>query len=34
MPKLKENQGFIDLNCDVDKFKTLKNIHIVGTKNN
>jgi hypothetical protein len=30
--QVKKNQGFIDLNCDVGKFKTLKNIHIVGTK--
>jgi hypothetical protein len=30
----KKNQGFIDLNCDIGKFQTLKNIHIVGTKNN
>jgi len=30
----KKNQGFIDLNCDASKFQTLKNIHIVGTKNN
>jgi hypothetical protein len=29
----KKNQRFIDLNCDVGKFQTLKNIHIVGTKN-
>ncbi len=30
----KKSRGFIDLNCDTGKFQTLKNIHIVGTKNN
>jgi hypothetical protein len=30
----KNNQGFIDLNCDAGKFQTLKKIHIVGTKSN
>jgi hypothetical protein len=30
----KKSQGFMDLNCDTSKFQTLKNIHIVGTKNN
>jgi uncharacterized protein YpuA (DUF1002 family) len=32
--KVLKIQGFIDLNCDTCKFQTLKNIHIVGTKNN
>jgi hypothetical protein len=32
--KAKKSQGFIDLNCDTCKLQSLKNIHIVGTKNN